>query len=72
MTSGTESILIAGILTKSEDLQAVNTTTYTSDEIVQVAGIIDIYSEIDKGSNCDMEDCYFVVDYEEMSNFHHK
>ena len=72
MTSGTGSILLAGILNKSEDSHTVNTTKYTSDEIVQVAGIVDIYGDIDEGLNCDMEDYYFVVDYEEMSNFHHK
>ena len=55
-TGGTESILLAGILNKSEDTRTVNTNTHTNDEKVQVSDDICSDSESNEGSNCDTED----------------
>ena len=69
-TGGTGSIFIAGVLTEIEDAGTVNTYTNNNDETVQVTDAVDIDSERDEGSNCDMEDSDFLVDYEDIINFH--
>ena len=69
-TGGTGSILIAGILNEREDTGAVNNISHNNDETVQVADVIEIYSESDGGSNCDMEDSDFMVEDEEIPNFY--
>ena len=71
-SDGTKSIFLAVILTESEDARNVNTNTHTNDETVRFADVIDIDNEIDKGSNCNMEDSYFVVDGEYMTYLHEK
>ena len=68
-TGGTGSILISRILNEREDPRAVNNITHTNGETVQVADVIEIYSESDGGSNCDMEYSDFMVDDEEIPNF---
>ena len=45
-------------------MRTFNTTTNTNYKTVQVTYFIDSYSDIDDGSNCDMEGSDFVVDSE--------
>ena len=68
-SDGTKSIFLAVILTESEDARNVNTNIHTNDETVKFADVIDSDNEIDEGSNCDMEDSYFVVGDEYITNF---
>ena len=61
--------MLSGVFIGSEDARNVNTNTYTNDKTEKVK--YDIYSDIDsdKGSNCNMEDLYFLVDDEYMKIF---
>ena len=59
---GTGSILLAVILTESEDARTVNTNIHTNDETVQFSDVIESDNDIEEGSNYNMEDSNFVVD----------
>ena len=62
--------MIDGILNQIEETRTINTTTPNNDETVQVVDVIDSDSDIAEGSNCDMEDSDFMVDYEYMPNLY--
>ena len=68
-TDGTGSILLDGVLAKSEYLRTVNNATHNNNDTVQVACVIDNGSNSDEVSNCNMEDLVFVVDDEDIPNF---
>ena len=61
--------MLAGIFSESEDSRTLNTNTHTNDEKVQVVDVIDIDSDSDEVLSCDMEDSYFVVGDEYITNF---
>ena len=65
-TSGTGSILLAGILAESEYARTVITNSHNNDETVQVVDIIDS----EESSNYDMEDPDFVDDDENITNLY--
>ena len=67
---GTGSILLSGILTESEYVRTVNTNTHINDKTLKVADVIDNDSEINEGSNYDMEYSDFVEDDEDIPNLH--
>ena len=67
-TGGIRSLCIAVILTESEDARTVNNSTHTNDEPFKVVDVIESESEIDKGSNWNMEDLAFLVYGEETPN----
>ena len=67
---GNRLIFLAVILTDIEDARTVNTNTHTNDETVTFADVISSDDEIDEGSNCDMEDSYFVVGGEYITYLH--
>ena len=69
MIDGNGLLLMYGIFTEIEDASTFNNTLHSDDEIVQVSDVIDSDIDIDQGSNFDMEDLYFVVDYEDITNF---
>ena len=66
---GTGSIFLASILDKSGYANNDNTNSYMNDGPVKVSYLIDIDSDSDEGSNCDIEDSDFMVDNEDIANF---
>ena len=66
---GTRLILLAVILTEIEYERTFHTNTHNNYEKVKFVDVIDSDNEIDEGSNCDMEDSYFVVGDEYITNF---
>ena len=59
-------------MNESEYPRSVDTYTNNNEETVQVAYVIETDTESDEFSNCDMEDSYFVVEDEDITNLHEK
>ena len=70
MVGDTRSIFLYEILTEIEVSRTINTTTNINDEKLQVTDDIYSDSDIDEGSNWDMEYSDFVVVNEEIPNFY--
>ena len=70
MVGDTGSIFLYEILTEIEVSRTINTTTNINDEKLQVTDDIYSDSDIDEGSNWDMEYSDFVVVNEEIPIFY--